>query len=142
MPHLNNYQFMGHLGRNPEMKQAAGKQVSEFSVAVSSGTVAKPDTIWVKCSVWGDRAQRVMEKLAKGDPVYISGRLSLRAYTGKDGTAKAEASVMVNEWQNLRGKDDAATQTPTLNIPQFDVPAFSSTVPGGSMTDDLSDIPF
>jgi single-strand DNA-binding protein len=141
MPHLNNYQFMGHLGRNPELKQAAGKQLAEFSVAVSTGTVAKPETIWVKCAVWGERSQRVMEKLAKGDPVYISGRLSLRSYMGKDGQPKADASVMVNEWQNLRGKDDQQ-QPSTPHIPQFDVaPEFASTVPAGT-TDDFSDIPF
>ena len=141
MPHLNNYQFMGHLGRNPELKQAAGKQLAEFSVAVSSGTVAKPETIWVKCAVWGDRAQKVVEKLSKGDPVYVTGRLSLRAYTGKDGTAKAEASVMVNDWQNLRGKDDSQQPSPP-HIPQFDVATdFASTVPIGA-TDDLSNIPF
>jgi len=108
MPHLNNYQFMGHVGRSPTIKEAAGKQVAEFSVAVSCGTVAKPDTIWVKCSVWGDRAARVMEKISKGDAVYVSGRLSLRSYQGKDGTPKAEASVMVNEWQSLKSKDAAA----------------------------------
>lgn len=141
MPHLNNFQFMGHLGRNPELKEAAGKQLAEFSVAVSSGTVAKPDTIWVKCAVWGDRSQKVMEKLNKGDAVYISGRLSLRAYMGKDGTPKSDASVMVNEWQNLRGKDDA-TQSSTPHIPQFDVaPAFASPVPVGA-ADDFDSIPF
>lgn len=138
MPHLNNYQFMGHLGRNPELKQAAGKQLAEFSVAVSSGTVAKPDTIWVKCAVWGDRAIRVMEKLNKGDAVYVSGRLSIRAYMGKDGTPKADASVFVNEWRSLKGKSDASA----VDVPTFDMPSFASTVPGGSLTDDLSDIPF
>jgi single-strand DNA-binding protein len=141
MPHLNNYQFMGHLGRAPELKQAAGKQVAEFSVAVSSGTVAKPDTIWVKCAVWGDRAIRVMEKLNKGDAVYVTGRLGIRAYMGKDGTPKYDASVMVNDWQSLRGKDDVQ-QPSAPHIPEFNIaPAFASTVPVGAH-DNFDDIPF
>jgi single-strand DNA-binding protein len=143
MPHLNNFQAMGHLGRAPELKQAAGKQLAEFTVAVSSGTMQKPDTIWLKCTVWGDRAQRVVEKLNKGDAVYVSGRLSIRAYQGKDGTPKAEASVMVNEWQALKGKGDAQPSAQSFgDIPQFDIPQFASTVPHGATTDDLESIPF
>lgn len=134
MPHLNNYQLMGHVGRAPEIKEAAGKQLAEFSVAVSVGTVQKPDTLWVKCTVWGERSQRVIEKINKGDSVYVTGRLSVRAYKGKDGSPKAEAAIMVNEWQVLSSKK-------VDEIPQYDLP-MASTVPAGSPTDDLEDIPF
>ena len=142
MPHLNNFQFMGHVGRAPELKQAAGKQLAEFSVAVSSGTVQKPDTIWVKCSVWGERSQKVVEKISKGDAVYISGRLSLRTYQGKDGQTKAEASVMVNEWQCLTKKSEPLNHSEQQSaIDTFGV-QFASTVPVGAGTDDLDPIPF
>lgn len=136
MPHLNNYQFMGHVGRAPELKQAAGKQLAEFSVAVSSGSVQKPDTIWVKCAVWGERSQRVVDKIGKGDAVYIAGRLSLRAYQGKDGQPKAEASVMVNEWQCLSKKGDQQSAIDTFGT------QFASTVPMGAGSDDVDSIRF
>lgn len=117
MPHLNNYTIMGHVGRDPSLKDVNGKQVAEFSVAVSTGTVAAPETMWVKCTVWGERASRVAEKVTKGCAVHVSGRLKIRAYAGKDGTPKAEPSVFVNDWQVVCGPKQAAEKEDLDSIP-------------------------
>lgn len=133
MPHLNNCQFMGHVGREAEMKQSkdGSKSWAEFTLAVSMGTMGSPKTMWVKCSVWGKGAAKAVEKCKKGDAVYVSGRLDVSAYARKqDNVAAPDVRLMVNEWQWI--KESGKNQ----KIDLADVPQFNSTVPS-QITDDL-----
>lgn len=134
MPHLNSCQFMGHVGREAELKTSKDGATSwaEFTLAVSTGTKDKPKTMWVKCRAFGKSAKTVIEKCSKGDAVYVSGKLDVSAYARKqDNQPAADVSLMVNEWHWLKPSGSSV------------VPAdlqFASTVPSGT-TDDLN-LPF
>jgi len=59
----NKSTFVGHLGRNPEMRYTpSGKAVTEFSVASndqytnSEGETVKVTT-WFRCEAWGRQAE-------------------------------------------------------------------------------------
>lgn len=134
MPYLNQCNFIGHAGRDAELKQSKDgtKQWAEFSLAVFTGTVAQKKTVWVKCSIWGQSAERAVQNIKKGDAVFVSGKFDAGLYTNKSGETKIDVSLMVNSFQSLKGKSEN---------PLDDVPQYNSTVPVGA-DDGLDNIPF
>lgn len=129
MPHLNLCQFIGHTARDAEIKTSKDKSKSwaHFTLAVSVGTVETPRTLWVKCNVWGKSVDKVIEKVKKGDAIFVSGRLDAGAYLrAQDNVPMPDISLTVNEWQWLKA---AGPKAPV------EVPIYNSTVPGP--TDDL-----
>jgi single-stranded DNA-binding protein len=134
MPHYNKAYFMGHAGQDAKLMTSADgtKSWASFTLAVSTGTVAKPKTMWVKCSVWS-KPERVLEKVRKGDAVMVEGRLDVSAYARKqDGQPAADVSLSVTDWQWLKPSSTAQTNHEAV--------AFASPVPAG-MTDDFN-LPF
>jgi len=132
MPHYNKSIFVGHVGQDAKMmtSQDGTKSWASFTLAVSVGTIAKPETMWVKCSVW-TRPERALEKVKKGDSVLVEGKLKCSAYERKqDGKAQADVSLYVTDWQLLK----SSTKAEALDEPIV----FASTVPGG----EFDNIPF
>tara|TARA_R100001082_G_C4243904_1_gene108557 strand:+ start:128 stop:469 length:342 start_codon:yes stop_codon:yes gene_type:complete len=85
----------GNLGRNPELKEINGTPVASFSVGASTG---KDQTTWVNCSVFGKRAETIMEYYKKGSKVVVTGRGNLRMYEGQDGRLKSTLDLVVNDF--------------------------------------------
>ena len=55
---MNKYIFNGNLGRDAEVRTTqSGKVVCRFSVAVQEGYGDNQRTKWVKCSLFGKRAE-------------------------------------------------------------------------------------
>lgn len=107
MPYVNNCSFAGHVGRPAELKSSLDgtKNYAEFSLAIGTGTVETPETMWVKCRVYGKNYMRVIEKVNKGDTVYVTGKLKAKAYNRKaDGQAQTDLTLFVNDWSWLKGK--------------------------------------
>ena len=76
----------GNLGRDPELKQTNNNsQVANFSIAARTG---KDETTWIDCSVWGKRADTVMEYLHKGDKITVAGSGKLQEYTRSKDNSK------------------------------------------------------
>ncbi len=73
----------GNLGRDPELKEVGSSQVASFSIAARTG---KDQTTWIDCSVWGKRADTVMQYLHKGDRVTVVGSGRIRTFDKKDGS--------------------------------------------------------
>src|SRR5215218_2347073 len=70
----------GCLGGDPEQRfSASGQAMLVFSLAVDENTTAtedrQPETLWLRCTAWGELAETLTEQLAKGRAVYIEGRL-------------------------------------------------------------------
>ncbi len=92
--------FIGNLGRDVESRfTPGGKQVHEFSVAVNQSRRDpqtgewSDETDWFRCTVWGDYAKDTIEKLRKGDRVFVEGRFRTREYEGKDGRMRTSLEV-------------------------------------------------
>jgi single-strand DNA-binding protein len=106
---------IGNLGRDPELSYSpAGKAVCRFSVACSrhwrdqTGGERKEDTTWLNCTAFDHLAETINEFLHKGSKVYLEGRPSARAWTGKQGDAQASLDVIVSQLEML---DPKATAT-------------------------------
>lgn len=129
---MNQGIFSGRLGRDAEVKQTTKDSVTAFSVATDIGFGDNKRTLWVACSMWGTRGEKVAPYLTKGTPVTVSGDIDLREYTGKDGTAKSEITLNVQRL-TLQGRGS-----------QESSPSPAATAPaGGKKTAaDLDDPPF
>ncbi|CAB4152434.1 single-stranded DNA-binding protein [uncultured Caudovirales phage] len=102
-----------------------------FSVADSQGK-EKP-TIWWNCGLWGKRAQSLEQHLIKGQSVTVSGNITEREYTDKDGVKRKAQEIRVNE-VTLQG--GARTSAPSQQKPA------AKSAGGGFDDPDLDDIPF
>jgi len=107
---MNNITVAGQLGKDSELKTVGQDQVLSFSVADSQGR-EKP-TIWWRCQLWGKRATSLQQYLVKGTAVTISGSVSQRTYTDKDGQEKTSQEIRVNDVALQGGKRQEGQEAP------------------------------
>ena len=106
---MNNWNFTGRLGKDAELRYLPnGDAVLNFSAAVDFGYGEKKGTIWARCSMFGKRAEGVAPYLKKGQQVAISGELSERKWTNKEGVEQTTQEVRVTELTLVGGKSDGA----------------------------------
>ena len=122
----------GRLTRDPEMRSTqSGQEVTFFDAAVNrrykdTGTGEwKDDTVFIPVSVWGPQAQRCKEKLKKGSPVLVEGRLASSEYTDKTGQKRRVLRLNARKVQFLFYGDSAS-------VPVADSGAASSSSEGAS----------
>ncbi len=144
---VNKAILIGRLGKDPELRYTSGgKAVASFSLATSERWSAadgtkQESTTWHNIVVWGKQAEIMKEYLSKGREVYIEGRIANRSYEDKDGVKKYISEVVVQSFQFVGSKGDAASSGGSggySSAPPADMPA--SPPSGGSGGDD--DLPF
>jgi len=127
---LNRCQFIGRLGKDPEIKYTPnGTAVASISLACGWKTKEKEGVEWIKCVAWGRLAEVCGEYLNKGSLVYIEGRLQTRDWEDKDGIKRYITEIIASSMQMLgnRKKGDTATEPERQakqapQIPDEDVP--------------------
>jgi len=107
MPNHAHVTLIGHLGKDPEIRQAGQHQVVGFSIAVTTGFGEKKTTTWWNCQFWGERAVKVAQYLAKGKPVLVEGEPSERQYETTAGTKGKSLDVRVSNLVLFGSRDDA-----------------------------------
>ena len=96
---VNRVTILGNLGAAPELKHTASNQaVCNLSVACNEvwkdkAGVKQERTEWIRCVVWGPQAENCAKYLAKGQQVYVEGRLQTREYE-KDGSKRYSTDVV------------------------------------------------
>jgi single-strand DNA-binding protein len=96
---------IGHLGRDPEMKDAGGHEVAKFSIACNNPRKKDEDPIWLNVSVFGRQGQACMDYLKKGQAVFVSGEFWPREYESK-GETRISYDLNASVVQFLGGKSD------------------------------------
>jgi single-strand DNA-binding protein len=137
---MNKYLFSGNLGRDAEVKYTqSGTAVCSFSVAVKSGYGDKEKTEWVKCALFGKRAEgKLVQYLTKGQQVVVDGEPSSEAWLDKSsGEAKGCLSVFVRDIELVGGSRDAKQQQPAAQQQTHGKP-----VPGQNFADFDDDVGF
>lgn len=95
---------IGNLCADPTITfTASGRAVASFTVASTPRTFDKESGKWedapalfLRCSLWGDPAERAVDSLGKGDRVIAQGRLKQRSYE-KDGEKRTVIEMDVEE---------------------------------------------
>ncbi len=110
----NKVHLIGNLGFDPEVREIAkGRKVARISVATNdsyrnASGERVTDTQWHTVVAWGTTAEAVERMLRKGSPVALEGRLVHRSYETKDGTKRYITEVVMNDFQLLPSKAEAA----------------------------------
>ena len=105
---MNLLTAIGNIAKDADLRYTPkGDAIASFSFALNSGYGDKQVTTWLNCSVWGKRAETLAPMLLKGSKIGISGELTNRPYTAKDGTEKHSLDVRVNDVTLLGGKGEA-----------------------------------
>ena len=113
MPNAFRGHAIGHLGRDPELRDAGSTQVASASLAVKTGYGEREATVWIKVQCWGKSASRFAEWCRKGQLVYVAGRLSENTWTGQDGIEKRQIQMDCDDFQPLQRREsvqDGQTQ--------------------------------
>lgn len=118
---LNDVKLVGRLTKDPELRfTTQGTAVCHFRLAVGrrfkdrSGEW-KDDVAYVSCSVWREAAERCGQRLKKGSPVFVEGRLKSREWQTKEGQKRTDLEVDIQRIQFLEamgetGEGEAAAE--------------------------------
>lgn len=113
MEYINRIELQGRVG-TARIGEVNGSKVANFSLATEhlyksreSGAVA--ETTWHYVVAWNGPGMPEIEKITKGAPVHVTGRLRLNRYTGADGSEKQIYEIMAQKVRILTpdeaGKD-------------------------------------
>jgi len=82
--------------------------ICSFTVAVDYGFGENKGTNWIRCSLFGKRAEGGLPKyLVKGTQVAVSGELKVREYDDKDGNKRTSVDVSVDKLDLIGGRGEA-----------------------------------
>lgn len=126
----------GNLGHDPELKKiSSGSQVANFDVAVRQN---RPDsdgeygTDWIRCAVFGTRANVVKQYFHKGSHVTVSGDLDINRWTDKKDVEHVQVGLSVRDFDlpdNNRSQNGQQQQSDpfpknsnTVNVTDDDLP--------------------
>lgn len=140
---LNQCNFIGNLGQDPEVKQMPnGGAVANFSIAVSddyknknTGEIVQ-QTDWVLIVVFGKLAEICGQYLNKGSKVFVSGKQKTRKWQDQNGVDRYTTEIVASEMQMLDGRNGGGSNAP---VPQQQQPPQQN----GGLPDDFDDdMPF
>lgn len=108
---FNQVLLLGNITRDIELKFTPSNQpFANVGIAVNRKyTTAqgekREEVTFVDCEAWGKTAETMAKYLAKGRPVFITGRLKLDQWKDKnDGSNRSKLKVVVDEFQFVDSK--------------------------------------
>ena len=110
---MNKLTIIGNLTRDPETRTTSnGVSVCDFTVAVNrrqrrDSQNGQNEADFFRVSAWRERGELCAKYLAKGRKVCVIGPVSVRTYTGNDGTVRASLEVTADEVEFLSSKNEA-----------------------------------
>ena len=96
---INQVFLIGLVGKDAELVDAGSCKVLKFSIATSrkykSGSDFKEDTTWHNIVSWN--GEKVARYIKKGVRICVTGRISNRSYTDKDGSKRYVSEVVAED---------------------------------------------
>jgi single-strand DNA-binding protein len=144
LPEQNSVTLVGRLTRDPEVRYTTkGQAVCRIDIAVNrrykDAQGAWQDlTSFIPIVVWGESATRCGERLKKGMPVHVEGRLQSRAWETKEGQKRTSIEVVARRVQFL---SKPATESSSEAVAE-DTQAGGASEPEGTGSSNDEEIPF
>lgn len=108
---MSNFKELVRLGKDAATRYTqGGKAVTGFSAAFDNGWGERKQTVWLDCSLWGDRGVKLAEHLTKGSQIVVEGDIGTREHDGK-----TYITLDVREVKLVDGKRDNQAQRQTGN---------------------------
>ncbi len=124
MAGVNKVILIGNLGIDPEVRTLeSGVKVCRLSLATSESYTNKEgnrveQTEWHSITLWRQLAEIAEKYLAKGNKVYIEGKLRTRSYKDKEGVEKYSTEIVADNMQMLGGSSSGDSSSATRSNPQ------------------------
>lgn len=111
MADINCFAFTGRLTKDASIRTlASGKKVLTADVAVNTGFGEYRKALYIKVQQWGDRAEKLIPYLKKGQFIGGTGELSRNEW-GDEGNKKVDFIVDVLSIQLLGSKPQNSTSS-------------------------------
>ena len=144
LPEQNRVTLVGRLSQDPELRYTQkGQAVCRFNLATGrrykdATGEWQEETSFIPVVSWQDLALRCNERLKKGSPVYVHGRLKSRNWEDKEGKKRYALEVQAREIQFLQVQDKEPAGAEQGAAEVVEAPAAAEAkVPAGD-----EDIPF
>jgi len=103
---INECFFSGNVGKDIELKyNENGTVIGTFSLALTTSKKVNGEwenkTIWLKITVWNKLAEKLENKIKKGDYVLVKGNLLEDSWVNNDGEDKKQLSLNCNQVEHL-----------------------------------------
>lgn len=128
MSDINNVSLTGRLTRDPELRvTAGGTQLLSFTLAFNTSVRNRQTGEWgergnfIDCTMFGKRAEALLNFLAKGQKVAIAGKLRYATWD-KDGQRHSKLDLIVDEIEFLGQRQGAAQSAQAPAVPQAPMP--------------------
>ena len=105
-----NATVVGNLGSAAELRQAGSTSVASFRVASTTKVKGQDQTTWVSVSLFGERAEKLVQYLTKGKKVAVSGQLSTREYES-NGQKRTSVELRADNLEFLSKDENGASTT-------------------------------
>lgn len=87
-----------NVGGDAELTAStSGLSILKWNMPVTSGRRGEEDTQWVRCVMFGKRADSIAQYILKGKFLIVTGRQVLKVYDKKDGTKGSSLEMNVQE---------------------------------------------
>lgn len=159
---LNKCLIIGNLGKDPEMRYTpSGQAVTQFTVATNRRWKGQNDewqeeTEWFRVVVWAQQAERVAERLRKGNKVFVEGRIQTRQWEDQTGQKRYTTELVANQVTSLERREREDGDFPPPDEDRSATPSAASAGgersgstasasgqrPGNPAGDDYDDLPF
>jgi len=110
MPSYNKTLLMGHLTRDPELRDTPkGTPNCQFGLAVNrqfkdESGATKDEVTFIDIEAWGRQAETIAKYCTKGKPLFIEGRLKLDSWEDKTtGQKRQKLKVVLESFQFVGG---------------------------------------
>lgn len=145
---LNQCNFIGRCGQDPEIINTSGDKLAKVSLACSESWKdkngeKKESTEWINLEIWGNLANIFEQYVNKGDLIYVSGKIRTDVFE-KDGIKRYSTKIMVREMKMLGSKQEGSQQNQSQDQGSQPHPStqsnYSAPKMDGSVDDD--ELPF
>ena len=104
---INRVELLGRVGMDPEMRYSqGGTAITKVRLATDRYRQnGETETDWHDITCWGKLAEAVNQYVAKGDRLYVSGRLAQNSYETDDGQKRHRTEIHAQEVVFLDSKN-------------------------------------
>jgi single-strand DNA-binding protein len=111
MSGINKVILVGHLGKDPDLRQLEGDvSVVSFPLAttdmVNKNGVKTEQTEWHNIVMWRGLAEAAFKVLKKGKLIYVEGKCRTRSFEDKNGIKKYTTEIVVESFTLLGRNSD------------------------------------
>ena len=113
MSGINKVILVGHVGKDPEIKQVANGTLAKLTLATTERYKNKAGerqerTEWHNITLWSPLAEIAERYVRKGSKLYIEGRFQTRSYEDNTGNKRYATEVVAREMLMLDSRSSSA----------------------------------